>query len=199
MFFFISCNIGNSFLSFPHLIIHPIHGFWHFLKINIIRSLRSVTKCFFVPYGLRGSVEKNFLVTKSNFSCHSPRICVKSHQYVVRLGLIFSTLEKINHGRHPILNNLLKRSFPWIAHGSNDQRLQINLCLYQVASICPLLQLNSMNLDFRNTSSPSLLKLKTIREMASWQQDSSSVAILLWLVLLLNLVEIVLPLCQSTL
>ena len=49
----------------------------------------------------------------------------------------FSTLEKTKHGHHPILNILLKRSFPWIAH---DQRLQINLCFYQVAPICPLEQ-----------------------------------------------------------
>ena len=36
------------------------------------------------------------------------------------------------HGRNPILNNLLKRSSLSIAHGSNDQRLRINLFLYQV-------------------------------------------------------------------
>ena len=87
MFFSISCNIGNSFLSFSHLIIYPIHEWsWFysqfcfivsndeilrsclFLRFDIIRSHRSVTKCFLVPYGLRVSVEKNFHVTKSNFS-----------------------------------------------------------------------------------------------------------------------------------
>ena len=77
--------------------------------------------------------------------------------------------QKTKHGRHPILNNLLKRSFPWIAHGGDDRRLQINLCLYQVAPICLHQQLISVDLDFRNVSSPGLLKLRTIRTTASWQ------------------------------
>ena len=79
----ISCNVGCSFLSLPHLIIHPIHEWsWfyrqfqfcfivshdkilrscHFLRIYIIKSPWYITKCFFVAYGLRGSVEKNFFV-----------------------------------------------------------------------------------------------------------------------------------------
>ena len=89
MFLSIFCNIWNSFLYFPHLVIHPIHEWsWfyrqfqfcciashdeilrscHLLRIDITRSPRSVTGCFSVPYGLRGSVEKNFLVIRSNFS-----------------------------------------------------------------------------------------------------------------------------------
>ena len=35
------------------------------------------------------------------------------------------TLEKTQHGRKPILNNLLKRNSPWIAHGGNDQKFRI--------------------------------------------------------------------------
>ena len=34
----------------------------------------------------------------------------------------FST-QKTKHDRHPILNNLLKKSFPWIAHGKNIHEL----------------------------------------------------------------------------
>ena len=115
MFFSISCNTGNYFLSFPHLIIHPIHEWsWFyrqfqfcfivtndeilrsclFLRIDITRSSRSVTKYFFVPYGLRSSVEKDFLVTKSNFSYHSPRSSIRSHQSVVRRGLSFPLLRR---------------------------------------------------------------------------------------------------------
>ena len=100
MFFSIFCNIGNSFLSFPHLIISPdsrmililltipilLHRFpideifrsCHFLRIDIIRSPWSITKWFSVPYGLRGSVEKKFLVIRSNFSYHSPRSFIRS-------------------------------------------------------------------------------------------------------------------------
>ena len=79
MFFSISWHVGNYFLSFPHLITHPIHEwswfywqfqFWfivshdeilrscHFFRISIIRSRWSITKCFSVPYGLRGSVKE---------------------------------------------------------------------------------------------------------------------------------------------
>ena len=65
-----------------------------FLRIEIIKSPRSVTKCFFVPYGLRGSVEKNFLVIRSNFSCHSPRRFIKSPRSVVRLDLSFPLLRR---------------------------------------------------------------------------------------------------------
>ena len=72
----------------------------------------------------------------------------------------FSTLEKPRHGRHPVLHNLLKRSFPWVAHGSNDQKPRINLFLYKVVLIYLLLQLISMDLDFRNVSSPVLLKVE---------------------------------------
>ena len=63
-----------------------------------------------------------------------------------------STLEKTKHGRNPIMNNLLKRS---------------SLFPYQVALTYLLLQLISMDLDFRNISSPGSLKLKTIRTTAS--------------------------------
>ena len=89
MFFSFSCNVGNSFLSFSHMIIHPIHEWswfyrqfqfcfvashdeilWicHFLRIDIIRSPWSITKCFSVPYRLRGSVEKNFFVIRLLFA-----------------------------------------------------------------------------------------------------------------------------------
>ena len=42
MFFSISCNIENSFLSFPHLIILPIHALsWFYRQFQF---------CFFVPH-----------------------------------------------------------------------------------------------------------------------------------------------------
>ena len=75
--------------------------------------------------------------------------------------LQLSTLEKTKHGRNPILNNLLKRSS------------RVNLFPYQVARVCLLQQLISMDLDFRNISSPGSLKLKTTRTMAPSQEDSS--------------------------
>ena len=65
------------------------------------------------------------------------------------------------------------RSSPRIAHGSDDQRLQINQCLYQFAPICLLQQLISMDLDFRSVSSPGLLKLKTTRPKAFSLLNSS--------------------------
>ena len=155
MFFSISCNIGHSFL---HLIIHPIHEWsWfyrqfqfffivshdeilrscHFLRINIIWSPWSITKCFSVPCGLRGSVEKDFLVIKSNFSFHSPRSFIKSPWSIVRRSPRIPLLRRPST---VVIQFWITcwRSFPWIAHGSDDRRLQINLCLYQVAPICPL-------------------------------------------------------------
>ena len=132
MFFF----IWKSFLSFSHLVIHPIHEwswfYWqfqfcfivsndeilrscHFLSIDIIRSPRSVTRCFLVPNGLRGSVVKSFLVreTRSNFSCRSPRSFIRSGPIARVSQYQFSTLEKTKHGRHPTLSSLLKRKASW--------------------------------------------------------------------------------------
>ena len=113
MFFSFSCNVGNSFLSFSH----PIHEWsrfyrWfqfcciashdkilricHFLRIDIIKSSWSITKCFSVPYGLRGSVEKNFFVIKSTLSyhSHSPRSLIRSHWSIVSRSLNFPLLRR---------------------------------------------------------------------------------------------------------
>ena len=86
------------FLSFSHLIIHSIHEWcWfyrqfqfcciashdeilricHFLRIDIIRSPRSFTKCFSVPYGLRVSVGKNFFMMRANLLNQSPRSFIR--------------------------------------------------------------------------------------------------------------------------
>ena len=71
-FFSISCNVGNSFLSLPHLIFHPDSRmililqtipilFFRFPWWNFqVLPLWELILCFSVPYGLRGSVEKNF-------------------------------------------------------------------------------------------------------------------------------------------
>ena len=130
-FFSISCNIWNSFVfsasdhspdSRMILILKTIpilfHRF-HWRNFGVLPLLEkwycevalSITKCFFVPYGLHSSVDKNFLVTRSNFSYLLPRSFIRSpiastSQYHL------STLEKTKHDRHPTLCNLLKRSFP---------------------------------------------------------------------------------------
>ena len=118
MLFSIFCNIRNSFLSFSHLIIHPIHEWsWFYIQFQFccivsndellrpclflridIRSPRSVTKCFLVHNGLRGSVVKSFLVreTRSNFSCHSPRSFIKSPRSLVCLKISFPLFRRPN-------------------------------------------------------------------------------------------------------
>ena len=101
-------------LSFSNLIIHPIHEwcwfYWQFqfcfivssdellrpclfLRIDI-RSPRSVTRCFLVHNGLRGSVVKSFLVreTGSNFSCRSARSFIRSPRSLVCLNISFPLL-----------------------------------------------------------------------------------------------------------
>ena len=66
----------------------------HFLRINIIKSSWSITKCLSVLYGLRGSVEKNFFVIRSNFSFHSPRSFIRSPWSIVRRSLSFPLLRR---------------------------------------------------------------------------------------------------------
>ena len=137
MFFSIFCNIRNCFLSFSHLIIDPIHEWsWFYWQFQF---------CFIVsvPNGLRGFVEKNFLVrvTRSNFSYHSPRSFIRSPRSVVCLSISFpSTLEKTKRGHHPTLKNLLKKNFPLIVHDNSNQKLSIGPCRYQVVPILPLSQ-----------------------------------------------------------
>ena len=187
MFFSISCNIRNYFLSFSHSIIHPIHEwYWFyrqfqfcfivsdellrpclFLRIDI-RSSRSVTRCYLIHNGLRGSVVKSFLVkeTRSNFSYSF----IRSSRSLVCLNLSFPLLTRPSTVVIPLLNNLLKRSFPWIAHGNDGRMLRINLCVYQDVPIFPLSQqLHSRDFDFHNFSSPDLLMSRMIRSTASLQ------------------------------
>ena len=185
--FSIFCNIGN-FLSFSHLITHPIHEWsWfyrqfqfcsiishdeilricHFLRTDI-RSPWSITKCFSVPYGLRGSVEKNFLVIRSNFSYHSPRSFIRSLRSFVCLNLSFPLLRRPSTVIIQLWIICWREALHELLMEVMNQRLKTNLFLYQVALIYLLQQLISMDLDFRNVSSPSSLKLKTIRTTASW-------------------------------
>ena len=115
MFFSIFCSIGNSFLSVPHLIIHPIHerswfyrqfqfcfmvshdGIFtscHFLRIQIIMSPWSITKCFSVPYGLRGSVEKDCFVVKTNLLHRIPTSFIKFPWSIVSRDRSFPLLRR---------------------------------------------------------------------------------------------------------
>ena len=116
MFFRIFCNNRNSFLSFSHLIIHPIHEwswfYWQFqfcfivsndellrpcpfLRIDI-GSPRSVTRHYLIHNGLRSSIMKGFLVreTRSNFSCRSPRSFIGSPRSLVHLNISFPLLRR---------------------------------------------------------------------------------------------------------
>ena len=76
MFFSFVCNVGHSFLSFSHLIIHSIHEFCCITSHDEILEATSweltlpvcpdvVTKWFSVPYGLRTSVEKSCFVMRT--------------------------------------------------------------------------------------------------------------------------------------
>ena len=186
MFFSIFCNIRNSFLSFSHLIIHPIHEwswfYWQFqfclivstdellrpclsLRIDIIRSPRSATRCFVVPYGLRGSVVKSFLVreTRSNFSCHSPRSFIRSLRSLACLNTSFPFLRRPSavviplwvacwrEASHKLLMVLVVGSFQsvyadirsprsllFLRNWTPEKLTSITLCRCQVAPIAPL-------------------------------------------------------------
>ena len=168
MSFSIFCNVGTSFvfsaldhspdsrmilflLTIPILLLVSNDDLLRpclFLRIDI-KSPRSVMKCFSVPYGLRSSVVKNFLVreTKSNYSCRS-----KNFHQVAPIDRIsqdqFSTLEKTKHGRHPTLSSLLWRE-----------------ALHKLFMV---IVIESFQLVY-SFFSPGLLKSKTIRTTASWQ------------------------------
>ena len=130
-----STDSSNSVSSFPMAKFWSLASSW-----ELISSSRPdlVTKCFSVPYGLRGSVEKNFLVIRSNFSYHSPRSFIRSPWSIVRRSLSFPLLRRPRtviiqfwiicwrEALHELVMEVMIRGF------------KINLCLYQVAPICPL-------------------------------------------------------------
>ena len=113
MFFSIFCNIRNSCLfrtwSFTRFtndldstdnsnpaLSFPMTNCWGHAFSWDIRSPRSVTRCFLVPNGLRGSVETNFLMreTRSNSSYHSPRRFIRSLRSLVCLKISFPFLRR---------------------------------------------------------------------------------------------------------
>ena len=120
-----STDNSNSVSSCPMTNCWGLASSW-----ELILS-RSVTKCFFVPYGLRSSFENNFLVT-------SRTCCIASQEVLSSRTDRSYVVVSAKNGHYPTLSGLLKRSFPWTAHGNDDRRLRINLCLYQVVPIFPL-------------------------------------------------------------
>ena len=68
--------IPIMFLSFPwrNFEVLPLLEIWYY------QVTWSVKKCFSVPYGLRGSVKKNFLVIRSKFSYHFPSLSGRPDQ-----------------------------------------------------------------------------------------------------------------------
>ena len=108
MFFSLACKVGHSFLSFSHLIIHSSHefccitshdenfGMCHFLRVVVVKLPWSITKWFSVPDWLLGSVEKNFLMTRTNVLQHSPRSFVRLPWSIVRRTLRSPLLRRSN-------------------------------------------------------------------------------------------------------
>ena len=89
-----STDNSNSASSFP------MTNCWsHVFSWESISSRSDLSRnASSVPNGLRGSVEKNFLVreTKSNFSYHSPRSFIKSPRSLVCLNISFPLLRRPN-------------------------------------------------------------------------------------------------------
>ena len=115
MFFSIFCNIWNSFLSFSHLIIHPIHEWsWFYWQFQF---------CFFVSHDGISEVlplpENRYRVspvchealhhsqriarfrhdefpreTRSSFSCRSPRSFTGSPRSFAHLSISFPLLRR---------------------------------------------------------------------------------------------------------
>ena len=175
MFFSWTCNVWHSFLSFSHLITHPIHEWsWfysqfqfcfivyhdeilkscHFLRIDIIRSPWSITKCFSVPYGLRISVEKSFSVIRSTLMYHSPRSFIRLPWSIVRRSLTF-----------PLLNNLLNQIVK-ASNKSDHNPILNNLPRAHVLEI-QFIRLPSWSIIYNNRS-PRILFSITDLPRASW-------------------------------
>ena len=106
-----------------------------FLRVDIIRMPWSITKWLFVPYGLRGSVEKRVSVMRTNVLQHTlqealsgcpDRSCV--------VPSVLHSWEDPSMVIIPILNNLLKEElsgFPWSIFCNN----RIPRILFSVVSL----------------------------------------------------------------
>ena len=161
MFLSIFCNIWNSVLFFPHLIIHPIHEwswfYWQFqfcfivsddelrpccsLRIDIV-SHRPFTKYYLIHNGLRGSIMMSFLVgeTKSNFSCRSPRTYIGSLRSLVHLTSLFHSWEDQAWSSSHFWVACWRETFHKLLTINSSRKPSFGQCRYQVSLIAPLSQ-----------------------------------------------------------
>ena len=165
-----SAHNSNSGSSYPMAKCWGLASSWELISSGSPDLSRSD--------GLRGSVEKYFFVTRSNFSCHYPRSFIRSARSVVRRSF----------------------SFPLLTRPSTVV-IQLTLSLPG----CPCR--SSATTDFQgscflNISSPLLRAHWSWRRHERWRPPKKihhRFLLLLWPVLLLNLVEVCSLLHQSKL
>ena len=121
--------------------------------------------------------------TNSNFSCRSARNFIGSLRLRVHLRISFPLLRRPSTVIIPL----------WVACWGEAFHELLMIIVSNHSVHTDIRSPWSLHLDFHNFSSTGLLKSRMIRATAPLQQSSSLVAILLWLVLLLNRVEIVSP------
>ena len=90
-----STDNSNSVSWLPH---DGIFTSCHFLRIQIIKSPWSIMKCSSVPCGLRGSVEKDCFVMRTNLLHRIPRSFIRFSLIDRASWPKLSTLEKTKHG-----------------------------------------------------------------------------------------------------
>ena len=180
------CNVRHSFLSVSHLVFDFVHKFCCITAHNEIFGIslflgicyhgfpRSIVNQLSVPCGMRISTEKRFLTIRVNFLQCTPRNFLRFPWSIV---LCSSTFPLLRRPRSTII--LLCIIWSWRLH-------MFHLFYRHLPQIF-------QDLDVHTRSYPGLLKLKMTRPKAFLRSNSSWVAIWLWHVLLLILVELVLP------
>ena len=191
-----STDNSNSVSSFPMTKLWALASSWE-LKSSGRPDLPRSTSLYLTDCAVPS--RRILSVIRSNLSYPSARSFIKSPWSIVRRDLSFPLLRRPStvviqfwitcwkEAFHELLMVVMIGGFKKICAFTRSPR-SVLLSNWTPWILTPVI-----------SPSPGLLKLKTIRAMASWQQDSSLVAILLLLVLLLNLVEIVSPLQQCKL
>ena len=189
-----SVTFEIRFLSFSHLIIHPVHRMilipltililLHRFQWQIVGGLAPLwslttglqdlfTRYYLTHNGLRSSIMLSFLVRE-----HQVGILVSLPKKLHRVSPIartsqyqLSTLEKTKaRSSSPLWVACWREAFNKWFHDNRSQMRSFGRCRYRVSPVSPLSQqLYSRDFDFHNFSSPGLRKPRMMRSTAPLQ------------------------------
>ena len=188
-----STDNSNSASSFPMTNCCGLASLWESTS-----GPRSFTRCYLTHNGLRGSIMLSFLMreTRLRFSCRSPRSYIGSPRSFAHLSISFPLLRRPSMVIIPL----------WVACWGKAFHKIFMIIVVEWGLLVAADIGSPRSLLFLSSCTPGILISITSLHQAYWTRGWSvrrlpcnKIAILLWLVLLLNLVEVFSPLFRSKL